>query len=292
MTSTERVGDYLEVAPGVDIYYEDEGEGPPLVLIPGWTFTTKVFDHQFAAFSGSHRVISFDPRSHGRSTVTTDGNNYATQAADLAKLLDHLNVENPVLLGWSAGSLTAWHHVRNQGTGGIAGVVSVDMPPLGMSYDESDWVEGAIPDLADFFQGVQTSAGQRGIVIWYADNVMIEQDMSPELTKWIVEQALATPPLIAANLIADVCFANYLGEVKKVDADIPSIYFVADHWAETAKPFLAKHCPNAQVEAFGGHMMFWEYPLDDPQRQSSARKIRRAQGGRASGLVRLDRFRS
>ena len=33
-------------------------------------------------------MISFDPRSHGRSTVTTDGNNYATQAADLAKLLE------------------------------------------------------------------------------------------------------------------------------------------------------------------------------------------------------------
>ena len=93
--SNERIGSYLEVAPGVDIYYEDVGEGVPLVLIPGWTFTTRVFDHQFAAFAGSHRVISFDPRSHGRSTVTTDGNNYATQAADMAKLLEHLKVENP-----------------------------------------------------------------------------------------------------------------------------------------------------------------------------------------------------
>ena len=49
--AAQRIGAYLEVAPGVDIYYEDEGEGPPLVLIPGWTFTTRVFDHQFAAFA-------------------------------------------------------------------------------------------------------------------------------------------------------------------------------------------------------------------------------------------------
>ena len=258
--SAQRIGAYVEVAPGVDIYYEDEGEGPPLVLIPGWTFTTKVFDHQFAEFSKSHRVISFDPRSHGRSTVTSDGNTYATQAADLAVLLDHLKVENPVLLGWSAGSLTAWHHVRNHGTGGIRALVSVDMPPLGMSYDQSDWVEGAIGDLAGFFEGVQTSEGQRGIVIWYADNVMIEQELTPELTAWVVEQALSTPPLIAANLIAGVCFANYQEEAVKVDGEIPQIFFVADHWAETAKPYLAKHCPNSQVETFGGHMMFWEYP--------------------------------
>jgi len=258
--STQRTGSYVEVAPGVDIYYEDEGEGPALVLIPGWTFTTRVFDHQFAEFSKSHRVISFDPRSHGRSTVTSDGNNYATQATDLARLLEHLKVENPVILGWSAGALTAWHHIRNQGTNGIRGLVCVDMPPLGMSYDQSDWVEGAIPDLAGFFQGVQTSEGQRGVIIWYAENVMIEQDMSPELTAWIVEQALATPPLIAANLIAGVCFANYLEEAVKADAEIPSLFCVANHWAETAKPFLAKHCPNSRVEAFGGHMMFWEYP--------------------------------
>ena len=132
--AAQRIGAYFEVAPGVDIYYEDEGEGPPLVLIPGWTFTTRVFDHQFAAFTDSYRVISFDPRSHGRSTVTSDGNNYATQAADLAALLDHLSVENPVLAGWSAGSLTAWHHVRNRGTDGIRALVSIDMPPLGMSY--------------------------------------------------------------------------------------------------------------------------------------------------------------
>ena len=258
--AAQRIGAYVEVAPGVDLYYEDEGEGTPLVLIPGWTFTTRVYDHQFAAFAGSHRVISFDPRSHGRSTVTSDGNNYATQAADLAVLLDLLSVENPVLLGWSAGSLTAWHHVRNRGTGGIGGFVSVDMPPLGMSCDPADWVEGSISDLAGFFQGVQTAQGQRGVVTWYADNVMIEGEMSPEVTAWVVEQSLATPPLIAANLIADVCFANYLDEAKRVDADIPSLYYVAEHWAETAKPFLATHCPNSRVEAFGGHMMFWEYP--------------------------------
>ena len=35
--SKGRIGSYFEVVPGVDIYYEDEGEGVPLVLIPGWT---------------------------------------------------------------------------------------------------------------------------------------------------------------------------------------------------------------------------------------------------------------
>ena len=258
--SNERIGSHLEAAPGVDIYYEDEGEGVPLVLIPGWTFTTRIFDHQFAAFSGSHRVISFDPRSHGRSTVTMDGNNYATQAADMAKLLEHLEVENPILVGWSTGSMTAWHHVRNQGTEGVRGLVAIDMPPLGMSEDPDDWVEGSLAELAGFFQAIQTPAGQRGVIAWYADNVMIEGEMSPEVTKWIVEQSLSTPPLMAAHFLADASFGNYLEEAKQVDADIPSLFVVAEHWSETADPFLAKHCPNSRVEVFGGHAMFWEYP--------------------------------
>ena len=259
-SGTHRVGDYLEVDPGVAIYYEDEGEGPPLVLVPGWTFTTKVFDHQFAAFSGSHRVISFDPRSQGRSTVTLEGNNYATQAADLAKLLDHLDAESPVLVGWSTGSTATWHYVRDHGTSGLGGHVSVDMPPIGMSCNETDWMEGSIEGLAGFFQGVQTVQGQRGVIIWYADNVMIEQEMTSELTAWIVDQSLATPPLIAGALLADACFGNYQDEAARVDSDIPSLFVVAEHWGETAKPYLAEHCPNSRVEVFGGHMMFWEYP--------------------------------
>ena len=255
-----RSGDYLEVAPGIDIYYEDVGDGTPLVLVPGWTFTTKVFDHQFAEFSKSHRVISFDPRSHGRSTVTTEGNNYATQAADMATLLAHLGVEDPVLIGWSTGSLATWHYVRDHGTSGLGGHVSVDMPPIGMSCDEDTWMEGSIAELAGFYQGIQTPEGQRAVISWYADNIMIEQEMSPALTAWIVEQSLSTPSLMAAALLADAAFANYEDEASKVDADVPSLFFVANHWAGTAKPYLAEHCPNSRVETFGGHMMFWEYP--------------------------------
>lgn len=256
----ERIGSYFEVTPGVDLYFEDEGEGTPLVFIPGWTFTTRVFDHQFAAFSGSHRVISFDPRSHGRSTVTTDGNNYATQGADLAALLEHLRVKDPVLVGWSCGSYAAWQLVRNRGTGGIRGLVGIDMPPLGMSEDQKDWVEGHLGDLRGFFQAVQTASGLRAAITWYAENVMIEGAMTPETNAWVVEQSLATPPLMAANLLADACFADYLEEARKVDAAIPQMFVVAEHWADTARPYLARHCPNSRFEAFGGHLMFWEYP--------------------------------
>lgn len=255
-----RSGHWLEVEPGVDIYYEDEGQGTPLVFIPGWTFTTRVFDHQFAAFAGAHRVIAFDPRSHGRSTVTLEGNNHPGHAADLAKLLAHLEVKRPILVGWSTGAYTAWQYLKDHGAGGLAGLVAIDMPPLGMSEDKDDWVEGTIGELGGFVSACQTASGQRAAVTWYADNVMIRQDMSPELTAWVVEQSLRTPPIVAANLLACASFGNYLGEAKTADAELPQLFVVADHWADAARPWLGRHCPKSEVEVFGGHMMFWEYP--------------------------------
>ena len=253
------VGNYLEVEPGVEIYYEDIGEGPALVLVPGWTFTTKVFEHQQAAFSKTHRVITFDPRSHGRSTITLEGNNYATQGADLAKLLEHLDVKSATLLGWSFGCLTNWEYIRVHGTDKVDALVSVDLSPTPMTGVDGDWVEGGISDVASFYHGVATPKGQREIVTWYADEVMIEQPLTEELTKWVVEQSLSSPPWVASAYLAAGMLSNYLDEAKKVDTEIPSLFVVADHWADTARDYLSKHSPNSQVESFGGHMMFWEH---------------------------------
>ena len=92
MTTNRQPGKYIEVEPGVEIYYEDQGTGSPIVFVPGFTFTTALFDHQIAHFSKAHRVIVIDPRSHGRSSITLHGNNYATHGTDLAKIVKALDL--------------------------------------------------------------------------------------------------------------------------------------------------------------------------------------------------------
>jgi pimeloyl-ACP methyl ester carboxylesterase len=96
-------GKYIEVEPGVELYYEDYGQGTPLLFVPGWTFTGEVFEHQVAHFAATHRVIVVDPRGQGRSSVTLHGNDYATHGADLAKLIKALELRDVVLVGWSFG---------------------------------------------------------------------------------------------------------------------------------------------------------------------------------------------
>lgn len=245
-------GGYFEVEPGVDLYYEDHGSGLPIVLVPGWTFTTEVFEHQISAFSGTHRVITFAPRSQGRSAVTLEGNNYVAQGADLAKLLDHLKVEKPVLVGWSFGCLATWEFIKARSTDAAAAHMCIDLSPTPMTGRNGDWTEGSIADISGLFDGVQSAQGHREAIHWYADEVMIEQDYTPELARWIEDQSTQSPPWVAAAYLAAGNFSNYLFTAKEVDARIPSAFVVADHWSDTAKAYLARHTPNSEVHAFGG----------------------------------------
>lgn len=54
--------------------------------------------------------------------------------------------------------------------------------------------------------------------------------------------------------------ANYLKEAAELDSNRPTLYILAEHWADTAQAFLAQHMPNTPSEVLGGHMMFWEHP--------------------------------
>lgn len=253
-------GKYLEVDPGIEIYYEDHGEGQPIIFIPGWTFTTEVFTQQVAHFSPHYRVIVMDPRSHGRSTVTPHRNNYETQGADLAKLIEALDLTDVVLVGWSFGCLANWAYVRQEGLEKLKAVVSIDLSPKPLSTDETDWTEGPLDEIAEFHNTyLFTPQGQRDFVTAYATEVMVQRDLQDDELTWIVEQSLRTPPYIAATYFATGMFCDYRDEAQRVAGNLPTLHVIAEHWADTAEPFIKALCPETQTAVLGGHLMFWEH---------------------------------
>jgi len=261
MAMNEQPGKYVEVEPGVELYYEDLGTGNPIIFIPGWTFSTELFTQQMAYFSKSHRSIVFDPRSHGRSTVTLHGNNYATHGADLAKLIEALDLKDVVLVGWSFGCLAQWEYVKLAGLENLKGMVCIDLSPKCLSVNEDDWTEGPLDEIGGAYNAfLQSPEGQRDFVAGYATEVMVQRELSKQELFWIVEQSLKTPYYIAAALFASGMFADNMAEAKLVDQSRPLLYIIAEHWSETAVPFTQKHLPNASIEVLGGHMMFWEHP--------------------------------
>jgi pimeloyl-ACP methyl ester carboxylesterase len=88
-------------ADGARLRYRDEGEGPPVVLVHGWTLDLEMWDPQIAAFRSAFRLVRLDRRGHGHSGgVPAPGHD----ALDLAALCRHLGLARVALLGMSQGA--------------------------------------------------------------------------------------------------------------------------------------------------------------------------------------------
>lgn len=253
-------GKYFEVDPGIELFVQDIGEGDPIVFIPGFTFTTEVFEKQIEYFSKTNRVIVLDPRSHGRSTITVHGNDYVTHGTDLAKVLEYLNVKNATLVGWSFGCLTVWEYLKQNGFDSVKSLVFVDMPQKSLSINTADWVEGQLDDIAAIYNTyLRLPNGQREFIKGYITSVMIQRDLAEVELTWLVEQSMKTPYYIAGNLFASGMFSDYRKEAELASKSVPTLNVVAEHWAETAIAYCSELCPDTKVEVLGGHMMFWEH---------------------------------
>jgi non-heme chloroperoxidase len=118
---------------GAQIYYKDwGGTGSPVILSHGWPLNADAWDSA-ARFLGEHghRAITHDRRGHGRSSQTWDGNEMNTYAADLATLIETLDLHNLTLVGHSTGGGEIVRYVGRYGSDRVAKLVLVSaVPPL------------------------------------------------------------------------------------------------------------------------------------------------------------------
>ena len=86
----------------VNIYYEDLGTGKPVVFIHGWPLNSAMWEYQMTHLpQQGMRCIAYDRRGFGKSDRPYDGYQYNTLAADLKALLDHLDLNDVTLVGFS-----------------------------------------------------------------------------------------------------------------------------------------------------------------------------------------------
>lgn len=89
----------------VELYFEDHGQGQPVVLIHGYPLDGSSWEKQSAALLGAgYRVITYDRRGFGKSSKPITGHDYDTYAADLNSLLGALDLRDVVLAGFSMGT--------------------------------------------------------------------------------------------------------------------------------------------------------------------------------------------
>lgn len=88
----------------IRLYYQEKGKGRPLVLLHGNGEDGSYFRHQMEYFSPQYRVLAVDTRGHGQSPRGTAPFTMSQFAQDLKTLLDELEINAPILLGFSDGA--------------------------------------------------------------------------------------------------------------------------------------------------------------------------------------------
>jgi non-heme chloroperoxidase len=165
----------------IEIYYQDQGSGNPVVLIHGWPLSGRSWEYQVPALiEAGHRVITYDRRGFGNSSQPWGGYDYDTFAADLHALIEHLNLEEAALVGFSMGGGEVVRYISTYGTRRIArAVLAAAVPPY--LYKSGDNPDGGLDDatIAGFEGGVKAdriafvdqfvsgffTAGQKGVLV-------------------------------------------------------------------------------------------------------------------------------
>jgi non-heme chloroperoxidase len=115
---------------GVSLNYLDEGTGPAVVLIAGFTAPATSWVLQGDALvSAGFRAVAVDRRSHGASDSPMFGQRMSRHGKDLADSLAALDLHDAVLVGGSMGANVIWAYLDLFGTDLVRGVLCVDQTP-------------------------------------------------------------------------------------------------------------------------------------------------------------------
>lgn len=132
-------------------WYEETGAGPPLVFLHGGWMNADTWRTQVERFAEEYRVITFDLRGHGR-TGATDRRQYTVElfADDLERLLNHLDIERPILCGLSLGGMVVQEYLDrhpDRALGAVIGGPLQSMPPVDLPSDIKPFIS-PLPGLA------------------------------------------------------------------------------------------------------------------------------------------------
>ena len=257
--------DFVKVSDDLTIHYLTAGAGKQVILlVPGWTMTSLVFERQLNYFEDSqtYKVVAIDPRSHGISTHTSEGNFYEQHGRDLNAFIVALDLQGVVLGGWSNGGFTILSYVHQFGSANVKGLIMIDAAPKGSGLDNSpasqEWVWFRKDDGDGFKASITLGA------------LHDRQKMNDEFARWMIDDPTAdyltwisgitnqTGNDVAALLNESSAYQDYDAVLKNLEGRIPLLYFVNSEW-QAVNNWSSRNTPSASIVRFGKHLAFWEH---------------------------------
>lgn len=134
----------IEKEKNVRLFYEDYGEGQPVILIHGWPLSHRMWEYQIDAIvAAGFRCITYDRRGFGDSDKPWEGYDYDTLAKDLNDLISQLDLSDAIIVGFSMGGGEVARYIGKYGTSKLskAALISAVPPFMLKTKDNPDGVE-------------------------------------------------------------------------------------------------------------------------------------------------------
>ena len=246
----------------IELYYEDHGSGPPVVLLAGWPLDSRSWEPQLPALlDAGHRVIAYDRRGFGRSSRPTDGYDFDTLAADLDQLLTRLDLREATLIGFSLGTGELARYIGVHGTERLRGCVFIESlaPSFARSAENPNGADQATVDsvqqaiLADRFKWLTGLLGD----LFNLDDYL-GQRISEETVRSTWDAAADASP-VATWACPPGWLADFTADIKRIDVPTLILHGTADRILPIDGQGRRLHAalPDARyVEIYGGpHVM-------------------------------------
>ncbi|RQG92343.1 alpha/beta fold hydrolase [Natrarchaeobius chitinivorans] len=236
---------------GADLYYEDHGEGPPIIFLHGVMCGLRFFEPQLAGLSNEYRTVAVDFRGHGRSEKIEVGHTVAQYARDLHTFLKQRDLEDVVLVGWSMGAFVSWDYVDQFDTERVLGLVNVDIEASRFQWDDYDYGLTDLEGLEDTLALVQED--QTTFINRLTEQVF--SNPTTEMRTLQFDETSRTPTPIKSAILFDALTRDYRAVLPKID--VPMLVCAgADETRGTGTVAAVRHVadlvPEATFELFEG----------------------------------------
>ena len=252
------MGRRLTLGNGLEINFDERGNGDVVILVPGLTCTTRFFVNNIDVIAEKYRVISYDPRSQGGSSKTETGNNFTQRAKDLDEFVNALELNEFILAGWSLGSYDCYAYFQEFGIEKVKAFINIDMPPKIIPTNKGDWAHPSLEVVRGMYQSILAEE-QPYFFESYA-HYMLTREATPDEINWIVEESKKTPLHTAAQIVADANLCDFSQVAMELAQKKPVMHYIKQDWSDMALDWLKINTPSVKTKVMGGHMMFYEEP--------------------------------
>lgn len=260
------MGSTLITKDGAILYYEVTGSGQPLLLVHGWNCSSKFWKKNVPELSKDFQVVTFDLRGCGNSSKIMTGHTIPQYAQDVRAIIEHLNLHDVTLVGWSMGGpivLSYWEQYSKDSRLKALGLLDVTAAP----FCQEDWSchmlkETTFDGMNDFANAYTSDV--KNFAIAFTKNMFKDGKADQSDIDWISAELLKTPAWIGVAIHCDFLMRDYLSVLPTIT--IPTIVFAANSIVFTDGIKMSRHyadqLPNSKFVPFEdtGHLLFYEQP--------------------------------